>query len=589
MKYLHLLLALALTASLAVAADNGGPRGKGRSLAHVVNIQQSGPNQGTPTFAGSSATFMYHDGVSPPITNVEPGSNSRTACNAGAMSWPAVSSVSFVDGGLTSTASVNNSDGINLVTFANTAPNVSAVGGALAVTLTSYSIPSFQITDCDIVWSQSFTFTSVGTPTNYDIESIACHEFGHAFGLNHTGVCSATMFPFTSAGATHQRSLALDDIAGVNGVYQTVENFWSTGAVTGTVTKSAANLYGAHVVARSVVDGVTYASAISKPDGTYLLSGLPQGPYQIYAEPLDGPVGDTNITSSFYTTGKDSSFQTTFHGGNTTPTIVRVQEAMVTSSIDIAVNASAPTINLVQIGDFPTGMGGFSVSAGGYELAPGATTFTVVAGPNVNTYSDSFFSMSGQGVTFGPNSTASGTIGPNGYKIFPTTIAADAEPGPRDITVDTGSEIGVYCGVIDISTGGTAATTFAFGTSSPGSGGAPVLGSSGGNPTLGNSSFQFDVTNGVSGETAYFFGAAKPDYIDMGNGVIQWLSIPQHDLFPSSGFNAPVVAGVASLSAPIPNQMNLAGLRVYFQVALSDAGAVPGLSSTNGLVLVLYP
>ncbi|MCB9832632.1 MAG: matrixin family metalloprotease [Planctomycetes bacterium] len=592
MKRIPLLLALLLALPLPLLA-NGGPTGKGRSLAHVVNLQQSGMSIGAPTFSGNSSTFVYHDGVTnvPSLSNVEAGSDPRTACNNGAAEWPAVSVVSFSDGGTTTTTTVAN-DGTNLITFANTAGNSSAVGGALAVTLTNYTTPSFTITDCDIVWSNAVTFSTLGTPTNYDIESIACHEFGHAFGLNHSGVCSATMFPFTGAGATHQRSLALDDVAGVNGVYQTIPNFWSTGVINGTITKSGTPLYGAHVVARSVADGVTYAAAMSKQDGTYSITGLPQGPYYVYAEPLDGPVGDTNITNgTYYPSGKDTSFQTTFLGGNATPTIVRVRETQVTASVDIAVTATAQTLNLRLIGDFPTGMGGFSASAGGYELAPGTTTFTVIGGPGVNTIADGAFSITGQGVSFTGASISSGTFGGgDGYKIFPTSVAADAEPGPRDIVVDIGSELTCYCGVIDVSPASSPmATTFAFGSSSTGTAGQPVLSSSGGAPTLPNSSFQLDVSNGVSGETCYFFAATKADYIDMGGGIVQWISIPNHDLFPSAGYNAPVVGGVASLASPIPNLPNLAGVHVYVQAALSDAGSMAGLSSTNCLVLVLYP
>ena len=52
-----------------------------------------------------------------------------------------------------------------------------------------------------------------------DIQSIACHEFGHALGLGHTGVPGATMAPGTGLGATGFRSIAGDDIAGVQFIY----------------------------------------------------------------------------------------------------------------------------------------------------------------------------------------------------------------------------------------------------------------------------------------------------------------------------------------------------------------------------------
>jgi hypothetical protein len=46
-----------------------------------------------------------------------------------------------------------------------------------------------------------------------------CHEYGHALGLGHSGSGSATMFPAGSLGQTSIRSIATDDINGVQCVY----------------------------------------------------------------------------------------------------------------------------------------------------------------------------------------------------------------------------------------------------------------------------------------------------------------------------------------------------------------------------------
>ncbi len=587
MKYIVMLLAFVLVVP-SFAIPNGGPKGDAKPLAHVVNIQVVGASTGPTRFAGNAATFVYNDAVNnlAMIPNVETGSAVRIACSIGALQWENVATIDYTDGGTVVTQDANGADGVNLVTFINSVANNAAVGSALAVSLVSFN-SSLVLTDADIVFNSSVSFTTLGTSGRFDIQSIATHEYGHNFGLNHTGVTSATMFPFTAQEATHQRSLSPDDIAGINGVYQTISNFWSTGVITGTITQNAVNVYGGHVVARSLVDGTTQASAMSLQDGTYSISGLAPGPYQVYVEPLDGPVGDTNITSTFFGTGKNTTFQTTFFGGNTSPTTVRVQPSTVTSNIDVSLAVTAQTVNLTQIGDFPTGTGGFTVSGGGFEKSPGDTTFIVVAGPSVNTFLDASFSMAGQGVTFGPNSTSSGTLGGgNGFKVFPLTVASDAEPGPRDIVYDDGTEVAVYCGVIDIAVNPSpGASSFAFGTASPGTAGSPALAAVG-SPTINNSAFALTVTNGVIGETAFFFGSALPDYIDLGNGVSQYLRIPENDLFPTSGFNAAVIAGVATLPFPIPNQPSLAGLHIYMQSGLSDAGMVGGVSSTNALVIV---
>ncbi len=585
MKILTALLCLALIVPT-FAAPNGGPKGEAKPLAHVIGLQQSGANIGPARFVGNAATFVYNDAVNnlPAIPNVEAGSLVQSACSTAAQQWENVSAIDFTDGGTVATQDSAN-DGINLVTFVNSATNNAIVGGALAVALVFFN-GSLEIVDADIIFNSATNFTTLASTTRFDIQGVATHEFGHTFGLNHSAVASATMFPTTSTGKTDARAISVDDVAGINGVYQTIPNFWSTGVVTGTITQSGSNVYGAHVVARSVVDGTIRAAAMSLPDGTYSISGLTPGPYQIYVEPLDGPVSDSNIQSSFFTTGKNTTFQTTFLGGNGTPTTIRVQAATVTANVDVSLAAAAQTVNLLQIGDFPSGTGSFSVSASGFEKAPGDTTFVVVVGPSVDTFADNQFSMVGQGITFGPASTGSGTIGSNGFKIFPLTVAANAEPGPRDVVYDNGSEIAIYCGVIEITPNPSpSATSFTFGAASAGTAGTPAL-SAVGSPTINNASFALNVSNGVNGETAFFYGAGQPDFVDLGNGALQWVSIPKDDLFPAAGFNATISAGMATLPFPIPNLPSIAGFRIYLQAGLSDPGMAGGVSSTNCLVLI---
>ena len=52
-----------------------------------------------------------------------------------------------------------------------------------------------------------------------DIQGVACHEYGHALGLDHSGVNGATMEPAISGSGVGARSISADDIAGVQGVY----------------------------------------------------------------------------------------------------------------------------------------------------------------------------------------------------------------------------------------------------------------------------------------------------------------------------------------------------------------------------------
>ena len=51
-----------------------------------------------------------------------------------------------------------------------------------------------------------------------DIQSVACHEHGHALGLNHSTNNSATMAPFIQSGV-NARSINNDDAAGIQAIY----------------------------------------------------------------------------------------------------------------------------------------------------------------------------------------------------------------------------------------------------------------------------------------------------------------------------------------------------------------------------------
>jgi len=52
-----------------------------------------------------------------------------------------------------------------------------------------------------------------------DIQGVFCHEYGHALGLGHSTVGSATMYPSISGNGSAERSIAADDIAGVQFIY----------------------------------------------------------------------------------------------------------------------------------------------------------------------------------------------------------------------------------------------------------------------------------------------------------------------------------------------------------------------------------
>jgi hypothetical protein len=106
-------------------------------------------------------------------------------------------------------------DATNLVVFRN-----ASSPPAIATTYWWYSAGT--ILDADIVfWDEAYRFFAgaSGCSGGFYIEDIAAHEFGHALGLGHSALASATMYASTSWCNSTNRLLDPDDIAGVRALY----------------------------------------------------------------------------------------------------------------------------------------------------------------------------------------------------------------------------------------------------------------------------------------------------------------------------------------------------------------------------------
>jgi Matrixin. len=106
-------------------------------------------------------------------------------------------------------------DNRNVVIFRN-----QSNGSTIGTTYSWYS--GNTLVDADIIfWDGGFKFFtgSAGCSSGIYIEDVAAHEFGHALGLNHTSTAGATMYPSTQYCSQNWRTLAADDIAGVESLY----------------------------------------------------------------------------------------------------------------------------------------------------------------------------------------------------------------------------------------------------------------------------------------------------------------------------------------------------------------------------------
>lgn len=144
-------------------------------------------------------------------------SEADAAMRAGADAWGTQSHAgfAFTYAGRTSGTSMGY-NGKNEVFFRN-----ESNGSVIAETLWTYD-GTGALVDADIKFYDGgwrfFTGTG-GCSGGYYIEDIAAHEFGHALGLGHSGDGTATMYPTASSCTQAMRTLAADDIAGVEALY----------------------------------------------------------------------------------------------------------------------------------------------------------------------------------------------------------------------------------------------------------------------------------------------------------------------------------------------------------------------------------
>lgn len=93
----------------------------------------------------------------------------------------------------------------------------------VAVTTTWYYRGSGQAVESDAQYNTYYKWSTSGASDAMDVESVAQHETGHTFGLNHPTSTNSnsclTMYAYVSNGATHGRTLGDGDILGIKAIY----------------------------------------------------------------------------------------------------------------------------------------------------------------------------------------------------------------------------------------------------------------------------------------------------------------------------------------------------------------------------------
>lgn len=179
------------------------------------------------------------------------------------------------------------------IAFTEVATDTQLPGGTDACKDTNTtSVPVSFLINADMVFNpkENFSTTTPSLADHFDVQSVAAHEFGHALGLDHSGIAHTIMFPFGDTTATgQQRTLAVDDVVGIGFLYPGPNFATATGTMSGKITLDSKGIFASHVVAVDATTGAAVVDGLSNPDGTYKLVGVPPSSYNVLALPLGDP------------------------------------------------------------------------------------------------------------------------------------------------------------------------------------------------------------------------------------------------------------------------------------------------------------
>jgi len=191
--------------------------------------------------------FVMNDRPLNLLPNLSASSTPLAAVEAAMQSW-ALNSIVMTLNGSVETASLAKDD-VNLITLADTPENRDAVGNAWGVTLSWFRQQGsgLEMLEADVVLNPQSRMATDGAAGAGDVQAILTHELGHAQGLDHSPIFSATMFPAGGTGQTSPRTLEADDRAALKQLYFGPTDA-TTGAISGRVLTTANGpVFGGHV------------------------------------------------------------------------------------------------------------------------------------------------------------------------------------------------------------------------------------------------------------------------------------------------------------------------------------------------------
>ena len=205
-------------------------------------------------------------------------------------------------GGVGLPQSTQTAPGIDIV-FDEMPPGVLAQGGpAVRGDIQAVSpAPFVAIGRSKLILSKDFTSRPSFTEEFF---ATLVHEMGHTLGLQHT-FTSSVMSIYRTRSISKAKPLGADDIVGLSLLYPVAGWNSKLGTISGQVNLSGSGVNLASVVA--IQPNGIVVSALTAPDGTYTIEGLPQGNYYVYVHPLPPPLTATEATPGDVMPPVDSS------------------------------------------------------------------------------------------------------------------------------------------------------------------------------------------------------------------------------------------------------------------------------------------
>jgi hypothetical protein len=275
----------------------------------------------------------------------------------------------------------------------------------------------------------------VAVQGKYNLQLLVEHEVGHLLGLDHSAVISSVMYPFVGYGASV--ALDSDDRIGIASVYPRVDPV-AGATLMGQVADDNGGIFAAQVVAVNE-SGEPVATALTKADGAFVLSGLPSGSYRVYAEPLDGPVNAANL-SGVWRDAKVVSFPTRFAQGGA----MHVDAGKIYGNVNVSSAGAPVTLNPKSIGAFPSGSGTMSLGSSPVSLLGGQTLDLAVGG-------DGFTSGMTKFEILNPGFTRTSEFKYAGNFVYATfRIAPGAPAGSAVVLVTNGNDSATLTGALRV-------------------------------------------------------------------------------------------------------------------------------------------